>query len=294
VLVPTEQDRRAAPAGLRVDVYTGDGDPAGDLGDVTFYVLPYARPDAVQLLPGLTGLRAVQLLTAGYEAVQPLLPAGVALHNAAGLHDASTAEMAMALILAAQREVPRWALNQRDGAWQRDFTRSLAGSRVLVVGYGGIGKALEARLLPFEVEVVRVASRARPEERIHGVDELPALLPGADIVALAVPETPATRGLIGGRELALMPDDALLVNVGRGSAVDQAALLAEGGRIRAALDVLRDEPPGPNDPVWTAPGVFFSPHIGGGSATFVPRSRKFIAEQLRRWAAGEALLNRVS
>ncbi len=293
MLVPTEEDRQAAPPGLRVDVYTGDDEPAGDLGDVTLYVMPYNRPDALALIPKLTGLRAIQLLTAGYEQVQPVLTAGVELHNGAGLHDASTAEMAVALILAAQRDLPQWALDQRAGVWHRHFTRSLAGSRVLIVGYGGIGQALEARLLPFEVAITRVAGHARPAESVHGVEELPELLPQADIVALAVPDTPATRGLIGAAELARLPDDALVVNVGRGSAVDQAALVAEQGRIRAALDVLDQEPPPPGDPVWSAPGVFFTPHIAGGSATFVPRARRFVAEQLRRWAAGEPLLNRV-
>jgi phosphoglycerate dehydrogenase-like enzyme len=293
VLVPTEEDRAAAPPGLRVEVWTGDGEPGGDLGDVTFYVAPYNRPDGITVIPRLTGLKAIQVLTAGYEQVQPLLPDGVSLYNAAGLHDASTAEMALALILAAQREVPEWAVDQRDGVWHRHFTRSLAGSRVLLVGYGGIGQAIEARLLPFEVEVTRLAGHARPDQQVHGVGELAALLPQADIVVLAVPETGATRGLIGAGELALLPDDALLVNVGRGSAVDQAALIAERGRIRAALDVLEKEPPPPGDPVWRAPGVFFSPHIGGGSATFVPRARRFVAEQLRRWAAGEPLLNPV-
>ena len=109
VLVPTAQDAENAPPGLRVDVY-GGGDPPGDLADVTLYVLPYNRPDAVGLLARLPGLRAVQLLSAGYDDVLPHLPPGVRLHNAAGVHDASTAEMAMALILAAQRDLDQWVL----------------------------------------------------------------------------------------------------------------------------------------------------------------------------------------
>ena len=293
VLVPTAQDAGNAPSGLRVDVYDGDGEPPGDLADVTLYVLPYNRPDAAGLLDRLPGLRAVQLLTAGYDDVRQHLAPGVSLHNAAGVHDASTAEMALALILAAQRDLDQWVLNRSRGEWARHFTRSLAGSRVLLVGYGGIGRAIAARLQPFEVDVVPVAGHARPDDGVRGVDELPDLLPDADIVVLAVPLTPATTGLVGAPELARMKDGALLVNVGRGPSVDTEALLAENGRVRAALDVLNPEPPPPGHPLWTAPNVIFSPHVAGGSATYEPRARRLIAEQLRRWRAGEPLLNEV-
>ena len=165
---------------------------------------------------------------------------------------------------------------------------------MLLVGYGGIGRAVEQRLAPFELETItRVASRARPDEHVHGIDDLPDLLPRNDIVVLAVPHSAATTGLLGAAELALLPDGALVVNVGRGPALDTSALLAEGGRVRAALDVMDPEPPPPGHPLWTAPGVLFSPHIGGGSSTFAPRARRFVAGQLRRWAAGLQLENRV-
>lgn len=294
VLVPTAQDAENAPSGLRVEVYDGDGEPPGDLADVTLYVLPYNRPDAVALLARLPGLRAVQTLTAGVDDVLPHLAPGVALHNAAGVHDASTAEMAMALILAAQRDLDAWVLNRARGQWSRHLTRSLAGCRVLLVGYGGIGRAIGARLAGFEVDVVPVAGHARPDQGVHGVDELADLLPSADVVVLAVPLTPATTRLIGAAELAAMKDGALLVNVGRGPSVDTDALLAEKGRIRAALDVLDPEPVPPGHPLWTAPNVLFSPHVGGGSDTYEPRARRLVADQLRRWQAGEPLRNEVS
>ncbi|MFI7585643.1 2-hydroxyacid dehydrogenase [Spongisporangium articulatum] len=294
-LVPSEDDAAAAPPGLAVAVYDADHAPPEHLDAVELYVVPYNRADAVDLLADLPALRAVVLLTAGYEHVLPHLPPGVALHNGAGLHDASTAELAMTLILAAQRDLDEWILGRAAAHWDRHLTRSLAGSRVLLVGYGGIGRALEARLAPFEVDVVRVASRAWSDARgaIHGIDELPDLLPGADVVVLAVPDTARTRGLIGATELALLADGALLVNVGRGTAVDTEALLAEKGRVRAALDVVDPEPFPPGHPLWTAPGMILTPHIGGGSATFEPRARAYVAEQLRRFAAGEPLLNPV-
>ncbi|GAA3754843.1 phosphoglycerate dehydrogenase-like enzyme [Spinactinospora alkalitolerans] len=293
VLVPWEQNRDNAAAALRVDVYDGDSEPPADLSDVTFYVVPYARRQAVGLLERMPRLRAVQLLTAGYEHVLDVLPEGVELCNARGLHDASTAEHAVALTLAAQRELPRWADDQRRHVWRPHFTRSLADSRVLIVGYGSIGAAIEARLRPFETEVVRLARRARPDSGVHGIEELHRLLGAADIVVVVTPHTPETEGLIGAEELALLRDDALVVNVGRGPVIDTAALIAEKGRVRAALDVTDPEPPPADHPLWEAPGVYLTPHVAGGSAAFYPRARRFVDEQLRRWAAGEPLRNRV-
>jgi phosphoglycerate dehydrogenase-like enzyme len=295
VLVPWPECR--TEAGLAVEVFPQSLDDHGqgdlELSGVELYVVPYGQPNAPDLITRLPALQAVQVLSAGYENVLDLLPDGVELYNGAGLHDASTAEHALGLILAAQRELPRWALDQNAGRWNPEYTRSLADSRVLIVGYGNIGRAIEARLLPFETTVTRVARRARPAQDVHGIDDLPALLPDADVVVLVLPQTPQTRGLIGARELALLPDDALIVNVGRGTALDTAALLAERGRVRAALDVVDPEPLPPGHPLWTAPGVFITPHIGGGSATFGPRARRFVTEQVHRWANGEPLLNRV-
>jgi phosphoglycerate dehydrogenase-like enzyme len=293
VLVPWESARESAPSSLSVQVYDGVGSPSGDLNGVELYVMPYARPDALAVIAQLPSLRALQVLTAGYDQVLNLLPPGVELYNGAGLHDASTAEHALALILAAQRSIPQWVGNQQAELWKTEYTRSLADSRVLIIGHGNIGAAIEARLAPFEVSITTVARRPRPEQGVHGIDELAALLPGADIVVLVLPNTPQTQGLIGPAELALLPDDALVVNVGRGPTLDLDALLAQQGRIRAALDVVDPEPLPAGHPLWHAPGVLLTPHVAGGSATFVPRSRRFVAEQLRRWAAVEPLLNKI-
>ncbi|MDS0137856.1 MULTISPECIES: 2-hydroxyacid dehydrogenase [unclassified Amycolatopsis] len=284
------------PEGLGAAYYDGAGAPPADLGDVEFYVLPYDRgPEPPKLIRELPSLRVVQSLSAGVEAIVPLLPEGVRLANGRGLHDLSVAEHALALIHAAQRELRRWFAQQTRGEWVREHTRSLADSRVLLVGYGSIGQAIERQLVAAEAVVTRVASRPRPDEDVHGVAELPALLPAADIVVLVLPETPATRGLIGAAELAALPDDALVVNVGRGTAIDTDALLAETrtGRLRAGLDVVDPEPLPADHPLWTVPGVVITPHIAGGSASFYPRAKKLAAEQLRRYAQGEELLNLV-
>lgn len=285
------------PSNVRVHVWDGntaeDELPAAALESTSLWVMPYAVPGAERLLPRLPAVQAVQSLSAGVEKLLPVLPEGVRLHNGRGLHDASTAEHALGLILAAQRDLPRWVADQQAGRWEPHFTRSLADSRVAVVGYGSIGQALEQRLTACEAEVVRVARRARPEEDVHAVTALPELLPEVDVVVLVLPETPATTGMFGKDELAALPDGALVVNVGRGRTLDTGALLAETrtGRLRAALDVTDPEPLPGDHPLREQPGVLITPHVAGGSAAFRPRAERLIVEQVRRHAAGEPLLN---
>ncbi|MFJ9124060.1 2-hydroxyacid dehydrogenase [Streptomyces sp. NPDC102340] len=299
VLVPWPGLDRAHgpwPDGVRVHVWDGVapiGLDAEQLARIGYWVMPYATPEATKLLPELTGLRAVQSLSAGVEKLRPLLPEGVALHNGRGLHDASAAEHALALTLAAQRDLPRWVRDQDGGRWEPHFTRSLADSRVAIVGYGSIGAALEQRLLACEATVVRVARRARPDSDVHAVTDLPELLPQVDIAVLVLPENPSTVGLFGAAELAALPDDALVVNIGRGRTLDPDALLAETrtGRLRAALDVTSPEPLPADHPLRALPGVLITPHVGGGSATFRPRAERLIVDQVRRWASGEPLVN---
>ncbi|OEV04421.1 dihydrofolate reductase [Streptomyces nanshensis] len=285
------------PPNVRVHVWDGltpeDELPAGVLESTALWVMPYAVPGAERLLPRLPAVRAVQSLSAGVEKLLPVMPEGARLYNGRGLHDASTAEHALGLMLAAQRDLPVWVADQQAGRWAPHFTRSLAGSRVAVVGYGSIGQALEKRLLACEAEVVRVARRARPEEDVHAVTALPQLLPDVDIAVLVLPETPATAGLFGKAQLAALPDGALVVNVGRGRTLDTGALLEEvrGGRLRAALDVTDPEPLPGDHALRRQPGVLITPHVAGGSATFRPRAERLVVEQVRRYAAGEPLLN---
>ena len=296
VLVPWKSVSDAlgdAGAGLTVEVFTGDAPGPDDLSDVVFFTVPYDRPFGTEPLARLTGVRVVQALTAGYDHLAGRLPGGVTLCTARGLHDASTAEHALALILAAQRELPRWTRAQDAGRWEHAHTPSLAGSRVLIAGYGSIGSALDARLRACDAETIRVARRPRPDEQVHGVAGLDALLPAADIVVLITPLSPETRGLLDARRLALLPDGALVVNVGRGPVLDTGAILAEtaSGRLRAALDVTDPEPLPPGHPLWHCPGVIITPHVAGGAAAFYPMAEAFIAAQVRRFAAGEPLRN---
>ncbi len=264
-------------------------------GEIEVVVPPYLdKHQQLGLLADLPSLRLVQLLTAGYEQVVPHLPDGVRLANAAGVHDTSTAELALTLVLASLRGIPPFVRAQERGEWlPTTFWPALADKRVLVVGYGNVGRAVVRRLLPFEVEVTAVASRARPGDElvdaVHGVDELSVLLPRHEVVIVIVPLSPATTGLVDAGFLAAMPDGALLVNVARGRVVDTEALVAETatGRLRAALDVTDPEPLPPTHPLWSAPGVLVSPHVGGASSAFLPRARALVRSQLRRYAAGD-------
>src|SRR6185437_16303997 len=152
------------------------------------------------------------------------------------------------------------------------------------------------RLRACEAETVRVARRPRPDERVFGVADLDGLLPSADVVVLITPLSAQTRGLLDARRLALLPDGALVVNVGRGAVLDSAAILAEtaSGRLRAALDVTDPEPLPADHPLWHVPNVIITPHMAGGADDFYPKAAAFIAAQVRRFVSGEPLSNIVA
>ncbi|MFF9311938.1 2-hydroxyacid dehydrogenase [Streptomyces sp. NPDC014748] len=280
----------------------GEQEFPGDPADCAFYVVPYMRPAAlvVRPMPRMRSVRVVQTLSAGTDNVEPgleHLPAGVRLCNARGVHEPSTAELALTLVLASLRGIPGFVRAQDRGAWQGgSFHPALADKSVLIVGYGAIGAAIEDRLAPFELaRVARVARSGRTTARgfVHPLTDLPSLLPHADVVILSTPLTPSTRGLVDAGFLARMKDGALLVNVARGPVVDTGALLAEleKGRITAALDVTDPEPLPAGHPLWHAPGVLISPHVGGPTSAFRPRAERLLVRQLTRFVNREPLAN---
>ena len=250
---------------------------------------PLARLEGVSVGP-------VQWQSIGYNGVDRHLPAGVPLANAATVHETSTAELALGLLLAAQRGIPEFV---RDGVahrWDLRTFPSVADRRVLIVGYGGVGKAIDARLAGFEAHVTRLARTARQDRNlagdpveVRGFDELAERLAEAEIVILAVPLTAETTGLIDAAALAAMPDGALLVNVARGQVVDTGALVREleSGRLRAALDVTDPEPLPADHPLWDCPNVLITPHAGGDSNAMLPRVVALIRRQIDRMRAGE-------
>ncbi|MCC3773920.1 2-hydroxyacid dehydrogenase [Streptomyces sp. UNOB3_S3] len=292
------------PRGLEYAHWDGGPDFPTDPARCAFYCVPYMKGTEVSIRPlsRMSGVRVVQALTAGVEDLLPelpSLPSGTRLCNARGLHDASTAELALTLTLAALRGVPGFVRAQDAGEWRPELRPALADRSVLIVGYGSIGAAIEDRLAPFEcARVVRVARSPRVAARgpVHPVAALPELLPDADVVILSTPLTPETARLADARFLARMKDGALLVNVARGGVVDTGALLAEleSGRLTAALDVTDPEPLPAGHPLWKAPGVLITPHVGGPSSAYLPRAKALLRDQLARFVLDEPLRNVVA
>lgn len=241
-------------------------------------------------------MRLVQWQSIGFNGVDRFLPPGLPLANAATVHETSTAELAVALMLVAQRGFAEFVRQADRSLWQLQSFPSLADRRVLIVGYGGVGRAIDARLAGFEAHVTRLAGHARTEPgpdgsdvTVRGFAELRDALGEAEIVVLAVPLTDDTRGLINAEALATMPDGALVVNVARGAVVDTDALVAElqKGRLRAALDVTYPEPLPEDHPLWECPGVIITPHVGGDSSAMLPRMAGLIRRQIAHLRAGE-------
>ncbi|MCG5471096.1 2-hydroxyacid dehydrogenase [Micromonospora sp. LAH09] len=266
---------------------------------VRVWVPPFlGGSDATALLRELPDLAVVQLLSAGADAWAGRTPPGVTLCDARGVHDPSTAEWVVAAVLAQLRAFPTFVRAQAERRWANEGnlpTDELTGKRVLIVGAGAIGTAVRDRLAPFEVSFTLVARTARPEQGVHGVEELPRLLPEADVVIVIVPLTDQTRGLIDKDFLAAMPDGALLVNAARGPVAHTEALVTElaTGRISAALDVTDPEPLPADSPLWTMPNVLLTPHVAGSVRGLLPRAYRLVGDQVRRFAAGQPLINTV-
>ncbi|TXL57361.1 NAD(P)-dependent oxidoreductase [Aeromicrobium terrae] len=274
-----------------LDVIVWDWDaPPPDGPPLDLAVRPYVLSGGFEHLDA-ERVRVVQTQSLGYDDAIGNVPEGIVWCNAVGVHEGPTAEIAMALVLASQRGVDENARAMPDGRWERHWHPGLLGARVLLLGYGGIGTELESRLSGFGVEIVRVARTAR--EGIHGTDELPDLLPDADVVVVAVPYGPATHHLVDDVFLSAMRDGALLVNVARGKVADTEAIVRHtaSGHVRFAADVLDPEPLPADHPLWTTPGVLITPHVGGAVTTMHDRVEAMVREQVRRLQVGEPLMN---
>ncbi len=259
---------------------------------VTFYVPPYMTGRAgLEPVRRMPKLRHLQLANAGYDDAIDYARQDLTIHNARGVHDMSTAELALALTLASQRGFPDFFRAQQEGAWRPQPYRSLWRSRIGILGFGSIGQTIARMMEPFEVEVVPFTKSGR-----HGtntIDDVETLLPTLDVVILILPAAPETVGMVDAAFLGLMKNDALLVNVARGPIVDTDALVKElrAGRLRAAVDVTDPEPLPPGHPLWGLGNVIISPHVGGNSSAFEPRMKALITTQLNKLVAGQPLDN---
>ncbi len=266
-----------------------------DLSKITFYVPRYMGGKmASDLILKMPALKVVQSPNAGVEDLLKILPSGVTLCNAAGVHDASTAELAIGLAIAARRGFATFAKNQAREVWSHATNHSLADSRVGIVGYGNIGKLIAKQLSNFSVDVIAFNRSGR--DGSLPMSEFDQILPTLDVVILILPLTPESHHLINSERLALLKDGATLVNVARGPVVDTSALVGqlETGRISAGLDVTDPEPLPAGHPLWSAPNVIITPHVGGDTTAFEKRGRKLVEDQIRRWVSGEPLINVVA
>ncbi|MHB1675606.1 MAG: 2-hydroxyacid dehydrogenase [Acidobacteriaceae bacterium] len=288
--------------------------------EVDFWIPPMFGWLATPMFPHLRGVKVIQCLLAGVDWILPWLPKGILLCDGQGLHSIPVAEWIVGAILASLWRFPQYRDRQHEQFWDgqvllrgaggaaplaaedlkagdhsyRILADELHGKKVMIVGYGGIGAELERLLRVFDVEVVRVARTAKPGVSAFG--DLASLVPEADVVVLLVPLTDSTRGMMNADMLARMKPGALLVNAARGPVVDTDALLRQlqAKRIHAVLDVTDPEPLPKGHALWSAPNCFITPHIAGSVAGFSIRGYKFAGEQVRRYMAGEPMLNQVN
>lgn len=287
-----------------------------EVQDVDFWIIPFARKSARETFQHLRGVKVVQSMMAGVDWITPWLPKDVVLCDGRGLHDISASEWVMTAVLTSLKRFPYYRDMQLQQQWKGQASipdgfmkeagpqvgqyavlgDDLAGKTVLILGYGSIGAAIEARLAPFGVKIIRLARSARRQPEVSATSDLHKLLPQADVVVAIVPLTAETHGLIGAVELGLMKPGALLVNAARGPVVVTEALVEalQQNRIHAALDVTDPEPLPTGHPLWSAPNCMITPHVGGSTPEFIHRAFRFGAEQVRRFIAGQELENVVT
>ncbi|WP_415365825.1 2-hydroxyacid dehydrogenase [Saccharothrix sp. BKS2] len=249
--------------------------------------------DPAGVFAQLPALELVQLLSAGAERFIGVVPDGVLLSTCRGAHGGSTAEWAIGALLAVYRDFPVFERARQERRWDYHLTETLQDKEVLVVGAGDLGEQFRRRLEPFGASATMVGRTARPG--VHGVDELPDLLGRFDAVLVVVPLTAETTGMVDAKFLSRMRDGAVLVNAARGAVVDTDALLAElgSGRLRAALDVTEPEPLPADHPLWSAPGLFLTPHVAGSCTGHAERAYAVVASEVARFARGEQPANLV-
>jgi phosphoglycerate dehydrogenase-like enzyme len=293
VLLPRAIAGINLPEGFRSVVFDAERQELdSDTREAEFYVPAYMGSSRIfEVIAEMPKLKYVQLLTAGIDNTVGYIPPGVTLMNARGVHDSSTAELALALTLASLRNLTGF-IRAGSQAWSaRSGRPSLYAKEAAIIGAGSIGHEI-ARVFGALGARCTLVSRTGSGDSLR-LDESGPMLARADVVVLVVPLTASTRHLADAAFLANLKDGALFVNVARGEVADTEALLAEvsSGRIQAALDVTDPEPLPVDHPLWTEPNCLISPHVGGATDAFIPKARELVEENLARIAGGERPLN---
>jgi phosphoglycerate dehydrogenase-like enzyme len=279
---------------------------AAEIPDTDIFVGYSIRPE--QFSQG-TRLKWIHSTAAGVAQLMfpELRSSGVLVTNIRGVHAAPVAEHVLGAMIALARRFPHAISAQLRGHWAQQEIweaavrpRELAGSLLLMVGFGAIGREVARRARAFGMRIWAITRSGRSDstlaDRILRADELHSALPEADFVLLAAPETSETHHIIGEAQLARMKSTAFLINVARGSLVDEAALaeaLSRSSIAGAALDVTEHEPLPPESPLWKLENLLLTPHVSAASESLWERQTALLAENLERWFSGRELLNRV-
>jgi phosphoglycerate dehydrogenase-like enzyme len=284
--VPTEITK-LSPANFSLDT--------DDLSQITFYVPQYmGGRKALEYVHKMPNLKYLQVPNAGFDDAIEFLKPGVVLCNARGVHDASTAELAVALALASRRGFHDFAIAQSKSEWAHKRYPSFNDSKIGIIGAGSIANTLKSYLEPYEVEI-SMFSRSGQNGSI-AISELISHLPKLDFVFIVIPLNEESRNLFDSNKLSMMKDGAVIVNVGRGPIINTEALLKElnSGRIYAGLDVTDPEPLPSDHPLWKAKNLIITPHVGGNSTAFESRGKRLIESQLELLSSGQELNNIVA
>ena len=295
-----EREEFEAIAPEAVHVYARSSTVTSEQLAAATVIFGWPRPERIK---EAASLKWFQTMWAGTDEYTGMLPEGALFTSSSGSNSRSVAEHMLSSLLAVCRCLPAYRDSQRAHVW-KDLgpMKTILGGTVLVVGAGHVGgvfaglcQGLGARTLGLKR---RVTGAVEGFDEVHTMDELDALLPQADVVALALPHSPQTAGLMNGSRIARMKDDAILINAGRGSVLDQDALakaMAAGKLWGAALDVTVPEPLPADSPLWGLPNLLITPHVAGGMRLEITRRRcvEMAQENLRRYLAGENLVNPV-
>ena len=277
-----------------------------ELPDTDIFVGLLLRPEQLRQAERLKWVHATSA-GVGQLMYPEFRGSGITLTNASGVHAPAMAEHISGMIVAMARDFPGSMRFQAQRKWgQQEIwdgcsrPRELSGAVALLVGFGAVGSAAAERLRAFGMRIWAVTRSGKADaglaERAFAVAELKAALSRADYVILAAPETPETHHLMGAEQLAAMKPSAILVNVARGSLLDQEALIAalqKRAIAGAALDVASPEPLPPESPLWGLDNVLITPHTSGISDRIWRRQTELLIDNLERWFRGERLRNRV-
>lgn len=304
-LLPLKEGEREAFEALAPDavhVYAGRKSVTPQQLEEATIIFGWPKAEQLHYARNLKWLQTMWAGTDEYEG-EGILPPGVIMSSSSGSNSLSVAEHMLASVLALCRRLPTYRDSQRMHRWTDEgVMKTIYGGTVLVVGAGHIGSTFAGMCRALGARTIGLKRTVRgPVEgfdQVFPLEQLDELLPQADVVALCLPHNAQSAGLMDQRRIGRMKDDGILVNAGRGSVLDQDALIQamQGGKLwGAALDVTVPEPLPQDSPLWDIPNLLLTPHVGGGMRLEITRKKcvEIALDNLRRYLAGEPLVNRV-